>query len=393
MRVGINGIGIGGPTLAYWLREYGHEPVLFERADRLRTEGYLVDFWGLGFQVAERMGIIEKIRDQAYAMERLSFVDDGGREQVGLDLGAVRRKWSGRFFTVARGDICQAIFSACDGIPSHFGVHIVGVEEDGTGVTAALSDGTTERFDAVIGADGLHSAIREQAFGEEAHFEKFLGCWVAAFRARDYPHRNPLEYVAHTEPGRWAARISRNDGDSMILLIFRDELLERRPARGEEQSVLRRVYGDMGWEAQEILDHMQNSPGGIYFDRVSQIHMNTWSKGRVGLVGDAAACASLLAGEGTGLAMTEAYVMAGELHRAKGDVEQAFTRYYTRLSAFVAKEQKGAEKFRFFFVPSSRAQLWLRNQLIRVASLPGLIGIVAGGAAPPFDFEDYRASA
>ena len=66
-----------------------------------------------------------------------------------------------------------------------------------------------------------------------------------------------------------------------------------------------------------------NEVSDIYFDRVSQIRMPTWTKGRVALVGDAAACASLLAGEGTGLAMTEAYVLAGE-STSGGDYQAAF---------------------------------------------------------------------
>ena len=57
MRVAINGIGVAGPALAYWLREFGHEPVLFEKAPALRTGGYLIDFWGLGYEIAERMGL------------------------------------------------------------------------------------------------------------------------------------------------------------------------------------------------------------------------------------------------------------------------------------------------------------------------------------------------
>lgn len=77
----------------------------------------------------------------------------------------------------------------------------------------------------------------------------------------------------------------------------------------------------MAWEVPEILDRMHQVDD-VCFDRVSQIHLPRWSDGRVALIGDAAACASLLAGEGTGLAMIEAYVLAGELHRASRQNEQ-----------------------------------------------------------------------
>jgi 2-polyprenyl-6-methoxyphenol hydroxylase-like FAD-dependent oxidoreductase len=391
VKIGINGIGIAGPTLAYWLRQYGHEAVLFEQADRLRTEGYVVDFWGLGYNVAERIGIIDELRAKATEQERLSFVDRHGKEIAHLDTGKVRQQWNGRFITVPRGAICQAVFDACGDVRAEFGVHIVGVEELGDGVNAALSDGRTERFDAIVGADGLHSAVRELVFGPTSQFEHFLDAYVAAYRAPDYPHVDPGWYVAHSIANRWAARIQRFDGVTVILLVFRAELLDHEPRPDEVKAALRRVYEGMGWEVPEMLGHLDDGP--IYFDRVSQIRMPAWSKGHVALVGDAAACPSLLAGEGTGLAMTEAYVLAGELHAAGGDVALAFRRYEEKLRKFVAGEQKGALLFRSFFVPSSRLGVAGRNLITRLASLPGLTKVVAGRTVPPFPLEDYRAGA
>ena len=365
MRIGINGVGIAGPTLAYWLREYGHQPILFEKADRLRTEGYVVDFWGLGYNVAERMGIIEELRAKATEQERLSFVDGGGKEIAHLDARKVREQWNGRFITVPRGAISQAAFDASGDVRTEFGVHIVGIEERAGGVDAVLSDGRTERFDAIVGADGLHSATRELVFGASSQYEHFLDAYVAAYRAPDYPHVDPGWYVAHSIPNRWAARIQRYDGVTVILLIFRAGLLGHEPRQDDIPAALRKVFEGVGWEVPEMLGHLDDGP--VYFDRVSQIRMPTWSKGHVTLVGDAAACPSLLAGEGTGLAMTEAYVLAGELHAAGGDVALAFRRYEEKLSAFVAGEQKGALVFRSFFVPSSRFGVIARNLVTRLA--------------------------
>jgi 2-polyprenyl-6-methoxyphenol hydroxylase-like FAD-dependent oxidoreductase len=391
VKIGINGTGIAGPTLAYWLRRYGHEPVLFDRADELRTEGYVVDFWGLGYDVAERIGIIDELRAKATEQERLSFVDGHGKEVAHLDTGKVREQWNGRFITVPRGAICQAVFDACGDVRAEFGVHIVGIEERADGVEATLSDGRTERFDAIVGADGLHSAVRELVFGPSSQFEHFLDAYVAAYRAPAYPHVDPGWYVAHSIKNRWAARIQRFDGVTVILLVFRAGLLDREPRHDEVEAALRQVYEGMGWEVPEMLAHLDDGP--VYFDRVSQIRMPTWSKGHVTLVGDAAACASLLAGEGTGLAMTEAYVLAGELHAAGGDVALAFRRYEEKLSAFVAGEQKGALIFRSFFVPSSRLGVVARNLITRLAALPGLTKVIAGRTVPPFPLEDYRAAA
>lgn len=390
MKIGINGIGIAGPTLAYWLKRYGHEPVMFERADRLRTEGFVVDFWGLGYAVAERMGIIGNLRAKGKEMNRLSFVNSDGREVAGLDTGKVREQWNDRFITVPRGYICKEIFDACGDIRAEFGVEMKAVNDHGDGVTATLSDGRTEEFDAIVGADGLHSAIRGMVFGPEEDYETFMDCYVAAYRVTDYPHPSDHRYVAHSIANRWAARIQRYDGATVILLIFRKSLLEKEPGHGEVREALRRVYAGMGWEVPEMLEYLDQVH--VYFDRVSQIYMPAWSKGRVGLVGDAAACPSLLAGEGTGLAMTEAYVLAGELHSANGNVEAAFENYHARLAGFVRGEQNGAKAYRMFFAPETRFGVWVRNLLIRLSGLPGLTKLLAGRTVARFEFPDYEKS-
>ncbi|MCA9577505.1 MAG: FAD-dependent monooxygenase [Sandaracinaceae bacterium] len=388
MRVGINGIGIGGPTLAYWLKRYGHEPVLFEKADALRAEGFVVDFWGLGYQVAEKMGIVERLRAKGKEMNRLSFVADDGHEVAGLDTTEVRQRWNNRFITVPRGVICEELFKACEGVEARFGTHIVGLDEDADRVSATLSDGTHEDFDAVVGADGLHSAIRGLVFGPEDEFESFLDCYVAVFRAPNYPNTDEGKYLAHSIPNRWAARIQRYDGTTVILLIFRASLLDQEPhSQDDVRRCLREVYADVKWEVPEMLCYLDEGP--VYFDRISQIRMPTWSKGRVALLGDAAACASLLAGEGTGLAMTEAYVLAGELHRSGGDVALAYRRYEDKLAKFVRREQDHAKTFRMFFAPASRAAVWTRDLLIKMAGLPGMTGFVAGQSVPAFEFDDY----
>mgnify|MGYP001248571246 CR=1 FL=1 len=105
MRVAINGMGIAGPTLAYWLRRSGHDPVLFEKAPAIRSGGYLIDFWGLGYEIAERMGIIPTLREHGYEMERLLMVDRDGREEAHMDLAPLYEAQRGRAFGLARADL------------------------------------------------------------------------------------------------------------------------------------------------------------------------------------------------------------------------------------------------------------------------------------------------
>jgi 2-polyprenyl-6-methoxyphenol hydroxylase-like FAD-dependent oxidoreductase len=368
MRVAINGIGVAGPTLAYWLRRLGHEPVLFEKAAALRTGGYLIDFWGLGYEVAERMGLIPILRQRCYEMEQMRMIDGDGREEVRLDLRQMRELLQGRFISIARSDLAAALFGACEGVPAHFGLWISAIEQDSRGAMVTLSDGRQERFDLVIGAGGLHSGVRALVFGPESRFETPLGCYVAAFRIPGYPHRDELTYVSCTAPKRHVGRVALRNGETLVLLVCRSELVDGGPRGEPPPRALRRAFRDMRWEVPELLDGMDRAQD-FYFDRVSQIHLPRWSLGRVALLGDAAACPSLLAGEGTGLAMAEAYVLAGELHGAAGDFTRAFAAYDERLRSFVTAKQKAALGFRGFFAPRTAVGLRVRNLVVKAMSI------------------------
>jgi 2-polyprenyl-6-methoxyphenol hydroxylase-like FAD-dependent oxidoreductase len=371
MKIAINGAGISGTTLAYWLRRFGHEPVLFEKSPRPRSGGYLVDFWGLGYEIAELMGVLPALHERAYLMERLSFVDEGGQEVTGMDLGPVRGALGGRFISLARSDLAAVLFQACEGIRTELGVSIVELRQERRHVVATMSDQTEESFDFVVGADGLHSQVRAQAFGPQSRFEVPLRCHVAAFRIRGYPRRDDSKYVSYTVPKRHVARVALAGGETLVLFVWRSDPLEPEPGPRWQKGALRQAFVRVGWEVPEMLCRLDEVDD-FYFDRVSQIRMRTWASGRVALVGDAAACVSLLAGEGAGLAMIEAYVLAGELERAGGDPKRAFSGYETRLRSFAAAKQRAALLLSGFFAPSSALGLALRNVTVNTLSRPYL---------------------
>ncbi|HTT82090.1 MAG TPA: hypothetical protein VMF67_01275, partial [Rhizomicrobium sp.] len=106
----VAGAGIAGPTLAYWLMRYGFQPTLVEVAPSLRAGGYMIDFWGLGYDVAEKMGLIAKLRGEGYEFTELRMVDDRGRRVGGLDTRAFKSLAGGRFFSILRADLAREIF-------------------------------------------------------------------------------------------------------------------------------------------------------------------------------------------------------------------------------------------------------------------------------------------
>jgi 2-polyprenyl-6-methoxyphenol hydroxylase-like FAD-dependent oxidoreductase len=394
MRIAVSGAGIAGPALAYWLHRSGHEPTLIEKAPRFRTAGYMVDFWGLGYTIAERMGVLPEVLKAGYSFKELRLVDDSGRRVGRLSTDVFRRKTNGRFTTVARGDLAAAIYRTVeDRVETLFDSDISGIEQCETGVRVTLEDGSARDFDLVVGADGLHSRVRQLAFGPEDQFEKQLGYRVATFEVEGYRPRDESNYVAHASPGRQFARIALRDDRTLLLFVFRAPLMTtpEPSSLAERRAILHDVFAHVGWESARILKAMEEVED-IYFDRVSQIRMQTWSKGRVMLIGDAASAVSLLAGEGTGLAMTEAYVLAGELDRVNGDYRAAFRNHENRLRPFVEGKQKAAGRFASSFLPKSSAGIWVRNQVTRLMRFPKIADLLISRSISlrdDFDLPDY----
>jgi 2-polyprenyl-6-methoxyphenol hydroxylase-like FAD-dependent oxidoreductase len=245
--------------------------------------------------------------------------------------------------------------------------------------------------DLVIGADGLHSRFRQLAFESESGFQVALAYHVAAFEVVGYRPRDELVYVSCGLPGRQMSRFSMRDDRTLFLFVFRDEYLTRdEPASEEERkAVLRDVFGDVGWEGAQILAAIEHA-NDVYFDRVSQIRMERWTKGRTALAGDAAACVSLLAGEGTGLAMAEAYVLAGELREGGSDPSLGFTRYEERMMPLLRRKQESAARLASSFAPVSYLGLAVRNLVTRLFGIPYVAEVFIGrDLRDEFTLPDY----
>ena len=394
MSVLISGIGIAGPTLAYWLSVYGIESTLVERAPRLRTGGYVIDFWGSGFDVAERMGLLADIRRDGYDIKELRLVNGNGRRVGGFPIEVFRTLTRGRYVSIPRSDLAKNIFRKLEGrCETIFGDSIRAMEQTSNGVEVTFEHAAPRRFDLVIGADGLHSVVRQLAFGAEERFEKFLGLRVAAFEAAGYPARDEDVFVSHSAPGKQVGRFSLRNQRTLFLFIFTDDGQSPVDAfdTRTHKDILRAQFGDMGWECPQILAAMAACDD-VYFDRVSQIRMDHWHRGRVGLIGDAAFCPSFLAGQGSALAMVAAYVLAGELGRARLDPEAALRRYESQLQGFISGKQTAAVKLAGSFAPRTRFGLFLRNQITRAFALPGVPRLLMGSSlTDAFALPDYRA--
>ncbi len=387
----ISGAGIAGPTLAFWLKAAGFRPTLIERAPALRAGGYVIDFWGLGYDIAERMGLLGDINRVGYHVREMRIVDDRGSRVTGFGTEVFGELTGGRYVTLARSDLSRLLFEKIKGTTEVvFGDEIVGLQQRADAVQVRFKHSRERQFDLVIGADGLHSEVRKLAFGAQHQFERQLGYAVAAFEVRGYRPRDEDIYLLYGLPGRMLGRFALHHDRTLFLFVFANDGASLPAALEEQKDLLRDRYRDGGWECPRILDELDRTTE-LYFDRVSQIRMDGWSRGRIALAGDAAFCVSLVAGQGSALAMIAAYVLAGELAEAGGRHEQAFARYQARLRAFIDIKQRGAARFAAAFAPRTRWGLGFRNLVIRSFAVPGLARLAVGGdITDALQLPDYR---
>ena len=372
MNVLISGAGITGPTLAFWLRKYGFAPTLVECAPALRTGGYVIDFWGLGYDIAEKMGLLPDITKLGYHMQELRIVDDHGRRLSGFGVRVFRELTSGRYITLGRSDLSKLIHDRISGsCEIIFGDSITSLREAHGEVHVEFEHSGERHFDLVIGADGLHSRVRKLVFGPQDRYEKDLGYRVAAFETGGYRPRNELVYLIHSAPGQQVGRFSLHNDRTLFLFIFNGGGEPQAHGVAAQKAILRKRFAGDGWELPQILAALDACTE-LYFDRVSQIRMGTWSQGRIALVGDASFCVSLLAGQGSALAMTAAYVLAVELATSPDRPQEAFRRYEERLRPFIHAKQRAAERFAAAFVPRTRRGIFFRNQVIKAFRVPAI---------------------
>lgn len=378
MDILIVGTGIAGPTLAYWLRRAGHRPTLVERAPQLRTGGYLIDFWGAGFEVAERMGIVPELLRRGYRAREVRQVDRDGTRITSMNPEVFVGSQS-RYVSLARSDLAAVVYDTLAGeVETIFDETVRAIEDDGRRVHVAFERTAARDFDLVVGADGLHSGVRRLVFGPHGDFERYLGFKIAAFDLVGFRPREESVATLYTEVGHQITSFPMRDDATMIAITFIDEGPEVPATRAEQEALLRSRLAGAGWHAPAILEQMSAAQG-LYMDRVSQICMPGWSRGRVVLLGDAAACPSLLSGQGSALAMVEAYVLASQLARAP-DHEAAFAGYEQLLAPLLHSKQQAAQRLALAFAPKNRFQLFVRNGVMKLMGVPWVARLAAGRA-------------
>lgn len=378
MRILIVGAGIAGLATAYWLKRLGHSPIVLERAPRLRAEGYMITFSGVGITVAERMGLAGRLREADRLREgesvRLSYLRPDGSPKFTLDQSILRDIVGDAQITLMRGDLERTLHEAVQrDVHIRFGATVDMLEERGERMRAHLTDGGVVEADMVIGADGLHSHIRAITFGPEERFIRFLKYRTASFVLPQFDAEGFSGDTSYslTEPARQAAVYPLDEDRVAAFFIHAAKTPRPRGDRAFAIEELRRVYDGMGWVVPRLLERL-DEVSDIYFDDVSQVELPAWHRRRVVLVGDACHAVSLIAGQGAVMAMAGAYVLAEEMTRSDGDLQRAFARYEARLKPAIGRIQKQARRSARLFVPGNRLVLEMRDAMLRLTARPAV---------------------
>jgi 2-polyprenyl-6-methoxyphenol hydroxylase-like FAD-dependent oxidoreductase len=357
----ISGAGIAGATAAYWLAKASFQVTVVEQALDMRSSGSPVDVRGSAVDVAERMGVMARVRAADTCVRAMVFVNSRGHVVSRVDM---RNTWAASGdVELSRGKLAAILRDAVpDDVEFQFGNSVTALNQDADGVTADFASGPARRFDVVIGADGAHSGIRALAFGPETDYLKHLGVYIATL---PLDGETCTDLVMYNTPGR-AVAIHPAGGRPGAAFMFRAPQIPQFDHRDLDQHkrLLCDAYAGAGWRVPELLDRVRAADD-LYFDSVSRIHMPTWSRGRIGLVGDAASCVSLF-GDGSSLAMTGAFTLADSLD---GDVPAGLRTYEVRHRPQRAAKENSVAYATRLLIPATSAGIAVRNVAMHLMPL------------------------
>lgn len=372
LHVLVSGGGIAGNAVALQLLRSGIRTTVVERATAPRPGGQAVDLRGPSKDAAERMGLLDAIAKHQLDERGMSYIGDDGEPYARMAMEDFDGAGIVADIEITRGDLNQvlldAVAAADTGLLDYrYGEWIEHIDQDGTGATVTFAGGGTERFDLVIGADGVHSATRRLVFGPEEQFSTNLGGYGAFFTMPSPDGIEPGWFQMRMLPGTMIG--IRPDGDpatSKAIMTFRTEVDPAlRRDTGAQKALIRAKLADAGWRTPEILAAMETATD-FYFDEVARVDVPELSAGRVTLIGDAGYCGSPLTGMGTAMAIVGAYVLAAEIAATPEDLAGAQQRYQAAITPFLDKAKQIPGGSIKTMLPNTRLMAALAKVNVRV---------------------------
>lgn len=360
----VSGGSIAGLTIAYWLNQYGFEVTVIERSAGLRLGGQNIDVKGPAWEIIKKMGLAEKIRAANTTEVGIRFVDI--QDKIVAEFPKENAISMTQEIEILRGDMVNILYDEVKHYTTFiFDDQIENIVDQEDGVNVIFNKRVEEKYDLVIIAEGIGSGTRHLVFGNEIKF-KYLGLYSAYLTMEKTNTDNRW--------ARWCNAVGAivfllrpdNYGKTRVSIFFRSPELgyEKLPIANQKELLIKKIR-NVGWEAPRIVEALQQTAD-LYFERVSQVKAPHWYKGRVAMIGDAAYCVTPIAGKGTDLAVTGAYILAGELARSTHH-DEGFKTYERFMRPYVTKMQKLPPGVPRLAYPDSKFGIAILNSFFALA--------------------------
>jgi len=335
----IQGAGIAGAALAFWLHRFGCETTIVERSPVLRSGGQAIDVRGTALEVVKRMGLLDEIKAQHTRFQGMTVYDEDGNEiERTTERTLGHRKEDGEI-ELFHDDLSKTLHAHIGGASTYiFADEVVGFDEGANDVSLTLRSGRKLKADVIVGADGVNSGLRRLAFGADAQFLRHLGFYGGIYSAPNMLHLEDWQLVVRTASRGVIVYPTLDNAELRVGLYYASD--DPDPASGQlekQRNLFKQHCGDIGGPFGAAVAAIDGADD-LYASPIAQVRMERWSAGRIVLVGDAAFCPSPLTGQGTSLALVGAFVLAQEL-ALQGDLAARLARYEHRLRGFVTANQ------------------------------------------------------
>jgi 2-polyprenyl-6-methoxyphenol hydroxylase-like FAD-dependent oxidoreductase len=370
MHAVICGAGVTGLALAAQLGRSGWKVVVLTPAAQTPGGGFLVKLCDQGLVAARRLGLMPYLMEHCEPVVGLHWIDRFGRTIAYTAARQSRHREAADFITVLRRNLEQGLLAQMPGnVEVRSGCNVTALRTPRSRVDVVLDTGETLSADLLIGADGVHSHIRDLTFGDGTLWSRSLGYDRAAFVFKDATVRERLagKLTTLSVPGRHVALCPLGRNRVAAVLIHRTTRVARRNVATSQR--LEQVYGDLQWCVPSVLRHAA-AGNDLQYEQAEQLRMPAWHRGRIALLGEACHAFSLWPGQGTSIALAAAFALGREIVRARS-FDVAFQWYEEQVTNAVARQRIVARRAANWLLPSTPTELALRNGALRLAALSG----------------------
>jgi 2-polyprenyl-6-methoxyphenol hydroxylase-like FAD-dependent oxidoreductase len=361
----ISGASFAGLAAAWWMHKLGYEVTVVEIAKGLRKGGTPVNIRDGVIDVVGRMNLLERIKSESLPPRPVTFLDAQG-SPLPLDLSQAEEQPEEEY-EIERDILLDMLYGAVrDHVDVLFGESISSLDESSDQVAVTFASGYRRSFSLVLGCDGTHSAVRRMCFGEESSFLLFLQCYFSLTIVDRLLIEEDTSQMLNVAGKTIMLNAYNGKTDIAFCFSSEKEIDYDRRNTDEQKRMIRENFEDGAWRTQELLDEMTRCED-FYFDKLCQIRMQSWSSGRVALVGDAGYCPSPAAGMGGSVAILGAAALADALAKHPEDLTAAFRLYDESFRPIAEAIQTQAVEFGLeMFLPRTEEAVQERNARLSI---------------------------